>query len=361
MKVAFIARSTLKSVSGGDTTQILQTAKHLERIEEIKVDIYSSLDDIPYDQYELLHFFNVIRPADHLKHIGQSSIPYVISPIYVDYHDFDTRGRMGASRYIFKVLGKNWSEYAKNLARFIKRQDKPTSLKYLLGHKKAVKKLLKGADCVLPNSLSEWNRLVADYRVSVPFHVIPNGIDEQLFVEEAPLEEREKRILCVGQLYGRKNQHRLILVCKELGLPLVLVGKSPPNHKPYLDFCKTLAEGADVSFHDFMPQEELKSFYRKSYVHVLPSWFETTGLSSLEAGAMGCKLVVGRGGDTTEYFDGIAEFCEAGNIASIKDAIIRALKKPIDYREREHILKNYTWEKAAEETFLAYKKVLDRA
>jgi hypothetical protein len=173
MRVAFIARSTLKSVSGGDTTQVLQTAGNLQDLLGIKVDIYSSSDQIDYSNYDLLHLFNVIRPADHLSHVAQSKTPYVISPIYVDYHDFDTRGRKGISRFVFNILGKNWSEYAKNMARYLKCQDKPAARQYFLGHKRAVKSLLKGASCVLPNSLSEWNRLLADYKTPATFHIVP--------------------------------------------------------------------------------------------------------------------------------------------------------------------------------------------
>ena len=63
MRVVFITRATLYSVKGGDTLQVLQTARHLEEL-GIQVDIRLTNERISYDQYDLLHFFNIIRPAD---------------------------------------------------------------------------------------------------------------------------------------------------------------------------------------------------------------------------------------------------------------------------------------------------------
>ncbi|MEO8854903.1 MAG: glycosyltransferase family 1 protein, partial [Ginsengibacter sp.] len=65
MRVAFIARSSLHSAKGGDTIQIIQTARHLELL-NIKVDIRLTDEKINYQQYDLLHFFNLIRPSDIL-------------------------------------------------------------------------------------------------------------------------------------------------------------------------------------------------------------------------------------------------------------------------------------------------------
>ena len=84
MKVAFIARATLYKVPGGDTVQILETAKHLHEL-GVEVSIFLSHEKINYQEFDLLHFFNLVRPADILYHIKRTNTPYVISPIFVDY------------------------------------------------------------------------------------------------------------------------------------------------------------------------------------------------------------------------------------------------------------------------------------
>ena len=72
MKVVFISRSTLHSNPGGDTIQILQTARQLQQL-GIAVDVCLSNETIEYDRYDLLHFFNIIRPGDMLQHIKRAA------------------------------------------------------------------------------------------------------------------------------------------------------------------------------------------------------------------------------------------------------------------------------------------------
>ena len=356
LRVAMISRSTLQTVRGGDTIQVFKTAAELRRL-GIHVDFFKANATIAYDQYDLLHFFNLIRPSDILFHVRKSRKPYVLSPIYLSYEAFDKHGRKGLSKAAFSTLGVHASEYFKTLYRFARRQDVLVSPEYLLGHRRAMKIIVGGARLVLANSKSEFMRLKTSLQVDMKFHYVPNGIDEEVF-SQIPMVPRQKdKIISVAQIYGRKNQHRLIAACVELGLHLTLIGKTPPNHKQYLDYCKSIAQ-EKVRFLDFMPQKNLLKEYASSQVHALPSWFETTGLSSLEAGSMGCNLVVGKGGDTRDYFDGHAEFCEAQDLESIKQALKNAVSKPIDNSFRNHILENYTWKKAAKETLVAYKKAL---
>ena len=82
-------------------------------------------------------------------------------------------------------------------------------------------------------------------------------------------------------------------------------------------------------------------------------------MSSLEAAAMGCNLVVGSGGDTKEYFSSKASFCRAKDTQSIIKALEQELNKPNDTLFRDYVLENYNWKRAAEETLTAYKKVLN--
>src|ERR1700737_1129383 len=65
MQIAFIARSTLYAVQGGDTFQVIQTARHLRKL-GIRVDVKLTHEKIDDERYDLLHFFNIIRPADML-------------------------------------------------------------------------------------------------------------------------------------------------------------------------------------------------------------------------------------------------------------------------------------------------------
>lgn len=355
-RVALILRSTYDSVRGGDSLQALATARELRKL-GWEADLVRSRDSVDYRKYDLLHLFNIIRPADHLTHIHRSGLPYLVSTIYLDYAGFDRLERSWPARWVFRAAGKNGAEYLKNGYRLLRGQDALASPSYLLGHRRAVRRILSGARMLLPNSHSEYRRLVTDHPGEFPFRVIPNGVDAAVFGEIPSVPRFENQVLCVGQVYGLKNQHRLIRAVRNMDVRLVLIGKPPPNHTGYYRYCRKIST-PNVAFHDFMPQTELKEFYARSKVHALPSWFETTGLSSLEAGAMGCNLVVGPGGDTEEYFGGYASFCRADDEDSIAAALEAELNKPVGTTFREQVLERYTWARAAAETLLAYREVL---
>ena len=359
MRIALISRSSLFKVKGGDTTQIVKTSEELNRL-GIETEIRLADENINYEKYDLLHFFNLIRPADHLLHIRRSNKPYLVSTIYLDYTQFDKFGRPAFQKFLFSTLGKHPSELFKNSYRYIKKQDKLITYSYLLGHQKAMKAVLRDAAMLLPNSTSEYIRIVNDLDIEKDYIVVPNGIDSRIFGKIPKNVTREEKVCCVGQVYGMKNQLKLIKACKKIKVPLELIGKSPPNHKKYYNLCLERSN-EHIKFVDFMPQEYLLKFYASSKVHALPSWFETTGLSSLEAGAMGCNLVVGIGGDTREYFGDYASFCDPLNQTTIEKAIEAALNKPTTDNLREKILNDYTWEKAAKKTLEAYQKVLNHA
>jgi len=357
MKAALIGRSSLYSVTGGDTIQMVKTAGALNKL-GVKADIFLASDRIDYQEYDLLHFFNLLRPADHLNHIRKSGKPYVVSTIYLDYSAFDHHGRGLPYRLLFRALGKHPSEYLKNLYRYARSQDKMVSPQYLLGHRRAMQKILERASLILPNSQSECNRIASDLGYSGRYEIIPNGIDAEAFSYIPPGILREEKVLCVAQVYGMKNQLMLIRACRKLGVPLEIIGKTPPNHSRYLDHCRK-AGGENTRFLDFMPQSELMRHYAGAKVHALPSWFETTGLSSLEAGAMGCNVVVGKGGDTYEYFRDLAWYCMADDPESLETALEKALSHENGPELRELILSEYTWQKAAAMTKEAYFKLLN--
>jgi glycosyltransferase involved in cell wall biosynthesis len=357
MRVALVSRSSMYSIQGGDTIQVLKTAERLKKL-GVKADVFRACEKIPYEQYDLMHYFNIIRPSDHLYHIKKSKKPYVVSTIYVDYTDFDNNRSNRFHKLAFGLMGQARSEYIKNLYRYTKKQDELVSAEYFLGHYRAIKKVLQGASMILPNSDSEFRRIVNKFPFSGQYRIVPNGVDSSLFDQIPENIQREDKVLCVAQIYGLKSQELLIRACQKLKVPLELVGSYPPNHKQYYDHCKSISDG-NFRLTGFIPQEMLVNLYAGSKVHAMPSWFETTGLSSLEAGAMGCNLVVGTGGDTRDYYKNDSWFCHPQDPQSIEQALEAALNTPNSGILRETIMNEYTWDKAAKVTFGAYCQVLN--
>ena len=114
----------------------------------------------------------------------------------------------------------------------------------------------------------------------------------------------------------------------------------------------------NIIFCGRVPVKTLLEYYGKAKVHVLPSWHETCGLSSLEAAAMGCNIVVTDKGFTREYFGDDAFYCDPGNPESIFQAVERAAQCNSQKQLQQNILKQYTWQQAAANTLDAYKKII---
>ena len=357
MKVLFISRSTLFSSAGGDTVQIVKTAEYL-RLAGFEVDIRLCTDTIDYAPYDLIHFFNIIRPADILQHIFESGKPYVVSTIYVDYSEYETHARTGLTSLLFKFFSSDQVEYLKVIARHWKNGEKIVSPRYLLwGHRRSIRYIIRHARCLLPNSHSEYRRLVAHYGLQQTYRAVPNAIDPSMFTLPADDHTRNTNlVLCVGRVEGRKNQLALIRALRDTKYTLYIIGSGSPNQQEYYRQCLQEA-GGNVRFIEAIRQEELVAYYAAAKVHVLPSWFETTGLSSLEAAAMGCNIVITDKGDTREYFGDLAWYCDPDSSSSILAAVEAAAAAECREALVRKIRTDDTWEAAAAETAKAYRSL----
>lgn len=357
MKVALITRSTLYSVKGGDTFQIINTARELNR-QGIEADIILTNQPVQYRQYNLLHFFNIVRPADIICHITRSKKPFVVSPNLVNYHEYDQMYRKGIAGVLFRFLPQNGIEYIKTIARWVQGNDVLMTRSYLWkGHKQSIQRILKQAAHIVPNSKLEYDHLAKFYTPLPGYTLVPNGIDPALFTFKPDQAKDPNLVLCVARIEGLKNQLNLIKALNNTKYRLVIIGDPAPNQLPYYFECRKQA-AANISFINHITQEALIDWYQLAGIHVLPSWFETCGLSTLEAAAMGCRVVITDKGYTREYFEQEAAYCDPASPASILAAVEQAAATPATNTLRSKVLTQYTWQQAATQTAIAYKQVL---
>lgn len=366
MRILFQSRKTLFSVPGGDTIQILKTAEAL-REKGYHVDISTELEpDIR--TYDIVHLFNLMRPQEvylqalNAKKYGKK---IALSTIYGPYVEYDKKARQGLSGLVTKMLPHSGAEYLKIAARALRNFEfhKGTLLVLSKGYYSLKKSIVDMVDIFLPNSESEMRRVIADHDLKDPkYVVVPNAVDAKVFdfdnvVISPEVNKYNDCILCVARIEGRKGQLNLVRAIKDLHWPLVLIGKSAPNHIRYFERIKKEA-GPNLHIIGEVDHNLLPQYYKAAKVHALVSWMETPGLSSLEAAAMGCNIVITEKGDTRDYFGDYAFYCEPDSVESIRDAIIKAYESPVTPALRKHILQNFTWEKAAEKTLEGYMKVL---
>ncbi len=369
LHILFQSRTTLFSVPGGDTIQVLKTAEEMRRM-GCQVDISIELEP-DLTGYDLVHVFNLIRPQEaYLQALNAQRYdkPVVLSTIYVDYSDYDRKGRTGIVRLIANLLSTSQLEYMKILARSVlnNERNRGTSLLLRHGYRALQKKIVAMTDVLLPNSKSELRRVLADFSEcsGKKCVIVPNAVDPSLFNADQTISNPEFErfrgcVLSVGRIEGRKCQLELVRAMKGLPWQLVLVGRPAPNHTRYYD--QILREaGPNVHILGYVEHEKLPEIYKVAHVHCLVSWMETTGLSSLEAGIMGCNLVITDKGDTRDYFSDHAFYCQPDDVSSIRAAIIKAYSAPPNQELKSHISENFTWQKAAEKTLEGYRRALNR-
>jgi len=72
---------------------------------------------------------------------------------------------------------------------------------------------------------------------------------------------------------------------------------------------------------------------------------------------MGCNIVITDKGDTKEYFENYAFYCDPASPESIYEAVKKASVGKYNEEFRNKILTKYTWQQAANKTLAAYREV----
>jgi len=165
----------------------------------------------------------------------------------------------------------------------------------------------------LPPSKVRRTLAVADSAYSKP---APSRLFPQLY-------DLGDYAIWLGIIEPNKNQLAAIRVLAEAGIHLVLVG----GHRDvdYYKACRSAA-GNKVLFIDALPakSEILRSALRDALFYIETS-FEPPGLSAIEAGIAGCKLVLSDSVWSREHFSDLAFYCQPDDPSSIDAAVKRAL------------------------------------
>jgi len=354
-KALFCVRADLRSVPGGDAVQIERTREALERC-GVRV-VTSDAPRPPSGSFDVAHLFHLSRLDTFVqaRSLEREGLPYVLSTIYWPTAELDARGNVGLRQLVHAVLPPAVEEAAKNAVRAVRARDDWRVA--LLTHLRApvglrMRHLAHAARVLLPNSEAEAQELrrLGGTRI----RVVVNAADPPPPPQPPRIAVPARFLLSAGRVESRKNQLALVQALRGFPVPLLVVGDPGPMHRAYHRRLLAAADAA-VAFVPALPRSELFSLYSAAEAHVAPAWYETPGLASLEAAAAGTRVVTTDRGCTREYFGDQAEYLDPGDRASIRAAVERALARPRDGALRDRVLREFTWERAAEQTLAAYR------
>ena len=244
----------------------------------------------------------------------------------------------------------------------------PTLFSVFYGFRKMQKEVLEKSDIVLVQTKLEAQDLERTFNTKLDYRVVQNGVSPEFNskIKYPNPVGFENYIISVGRIEPRKNQLNLIKAVHLLrekekkDLQLVLIGKiSKFKHFEYTAiFNKYLKENNWIHHFEKVSYSEMPAFYQHAKVGVSASWFETTGLTSLEALFCGANAVAS-GERARECLKDYAFYCHPENIENISDAISRALVA-LRPEIAPEFASAYTWEKAADKTLSAYREVMEK-
>ncbi len=373
MRVLMQIRSNAFSLQGGDTLQLIKTKEGLiKKGHDVDVSLELKPD---LKNYDVIHLFNITRVQETFiqsQNAKKQNKPIVLSTIYWPNNEFEkNNGGLGLRGFFGRTLSIDQIERMKAIAKFLVLNQRDEGTKYLITHsyRKMQQQILDSADVFLPNAMEEMNQIkhhlnfVANQDDVV---VVPNAIDNDLVkisddIYSGKYDKYKNWIVCVGRIDPRKNQLKLLESLEGTDYKLLLIGKCSNGQKNYFQkVMKKIKNNKNIEYLDHVPNNELYQIYKACKVSVLPSWYETPGLVSLEAASMRCNIVVSEKGTTKDYFGNYAFYCDITNPFSIREQIDKAFNTPFDENFRDYILKNYTWNKAAMETEKGYYRALQK-
>jgi glycosyltransferase involved in cell wall biosynthesis len=373
MKILLWTRSDCFKAKGGDMVQVENT---LIELKKLNIDVtVSDKNNVNLEKFDIVHLFQLDWTPEtylHAKKVKKAGKKLILSPIHHNIEEvkkFDDEYAFGLRR-VSKILFTDQfhRDTFKNIYRSILDKNKvvPTLYSLFLGLKKMNKKAIELSDYVLTQTELEANDLEKLYRIKFDWEVIPNGVSEN-FLNPKELKNLfpfEDYIVSVGRIEPRKNNLNLIAAVKELrkdlgeDLKLVFVGKKSNKHAEYTDlFDMELKENSWIKFVDYINYSQMPSIYKYAKVCASTSWFETTGLTLLEALFMNTNAV-STSPRAKEILGDLCSYCSPNDIKSIKLALKNELirKRPVLPNQFK---KEFTWENTAKKTLEIYEKVLN--
>lgn len=390
IKVLFQSRVELFEKRGGDTYHMEHTKNAIEKLDSrFVIDIKPEVKVDNIQEYDIVNLFNldwIPETYQQALYAKQSNRKLVLSAIHhskSEVESFEKNCRYGLRR-LFNVLisSQEARDILKNIYRsFLFPKKLSSTLSQIAeGMTNQQQKLLKMMDVILVQTNIEAKEIEKDFGVkNLHFKKIVSGVNSDTFInadsqkfidyfskEHSVVLNKDKIVLNVGRIEPRKNQLALLEVFDNLvssgvlkDWTIIFIGERNDYHKEYNSKFESAVNKVSNAFYlGKLPQELVASAMAVGGIYVQPSWFETLGLTSLEAALSGMK-VVATGDRIKEYLGDLALYCDPNDKKSIADAIENSIEMPKPSQQKiQELISKYTWEETAKQTISVYLELL---
>ncbi|MGC8769809.1 MAG: glycosyltransferase [Brevinematia bacterium] len=223
------------------------------------------------------------------------------------------------------------------------------------------KRILEVSDIIMANNSKEKSDLIKIFGVksekifvnyvglSTLFKEKSKLIDEDLFFNKYKIKDFV--FYPSAAISKRKNQIGLLKAVYKTQIPLVITGTRSIEKDIKKDFDKLTVGQKNILCIDWLGFDELISAYKCAKVMVSVSNAETAGLVNLEAGYLGCNLVLDFNPVFKEYIGDMAIYVSRKSPESIRNGILKALNMPKNNIVSQYIENKFSWERYIDRMF----------
>lgn len=383
IRILYVTRPNFYNIFGGDTVQVNKIKEFILKMHNICIDIIT-IDEFAneekYLSYDIYHFWGIaadLNILDIVKLLKKHNKKVVVNTIYWNLtHTFFL------NFFISKILNYKTNLQLEKMCLFFnlfiilpiayivpKYRKKIQNVFGSKKFKSVRTKVLKLSDSIIPNSDEEMfvlcDDITMDYKlIGEKYIAIPNAVDVSKLNKECNeiiLPNLTDFVIEAAGIEPLKNQLSILkALMNNKNIPIVFAGAI--RDERYFKKIKEIAEKrGNVFFTGKIKEEQLFDLYKRAKVHVLPSFRESPGLSTLEALICGTQIVVSNEKFCPlKYykFDKYGFVCNPYDINSIKNAILEAYNNPKDIKLPEEYFDFYSYENAANMTYNVYERVL---
>jgi len=237
---------------------------------------------------------------------------------------------------------------------------------------------LKKSDLILADSENTRKDIldlfkIPEDKILVTYVSFPDYYNESIDKKESMSILTEYKIekdfvLYVGMIEPRKNIISLLKAFveldKDLKLDLVIVGKKGWYYKEIEHYILGISKKKlqnKIIFTGYVPEEELKYFYRAASIFVFPSLYEGFGLPPLQAMACGTPVITSNISSLPEVVGNAAIKINPNSMDELEGAILQLFK---DNKKRENLVKKgllqskkFSLEKIASDVLFIYNSL----